>query len=300
MDTLSQTSEAILTKFQYPLPQYVLGCLPALAVIGEIPTRGLWPKIQWIFRCLGLLDKEYFARGTHSIPFRPVGVHSMKFEPTESQSKAFSEAVAETSVLERLSSLISAYYILVGWAMAILKIVVTQKCNDWPYIPISLTWTLPVIYKRAVYGRLVFKDVTVELNKLGQNDKDEMIIQVSPLEPHDLTKKRVLVAIAAFISIVVPWGAVLTAYFTPPLGFFCRSRFISCYCTIWTFNGIISLILHLRGEVSLRGNRFVHAWFCICGGIVAMFFGCFCLLSDDRNWWVQLFGEGCDTSAGCN
>ncbi|RIB05482.1 hypothetical protein C2G38_2118305 [Gigaspora rosea] len=177
----------------YEIPQYVLACLPVIAIIGAIPTQGLWSKLQWIFRCLGCpfcghfyiccvqndkadlccyyLDKEYFARGTK-----------------------------KASVLERLGSLTSAYYIFLGWAMGISKIIARQRCNDWPYIPISLLWTIPVIYKRAVHGQLVFKDVAVELNDffLKQNER---IIQVVPLKPHELIKKRMRVAITAFLSI---------------------------------------------------------------------------------------------------
>ncbi|RIB06859.1 hypothetical protein C2G38_2115109 [Gigaspora rosea] len=304
MNSTPSASEIFLSG-AYEIPQYVLACLPVIAVIGAIPTQGLWSKLQWIFRCLGCpfcglfyiccvqndkadlccyyLGKEYFARGTKSIPFRPFGLHAMKLEPTDSQLKCFSES----------------YYIFLGWAMGISKIIARQRCNDWPYIPISLLWTIPVIYKRAVHGRLVFKDVAVELNDffLKQNER---IIQVVPLKPHELIKKRIRVAITAFLSIAVPWCAVLMAYYTPPKGFFCRSKFILSFCTIWTFNSFLALILHLRGEVNLKGNWIVHVWFCFCGVVVAILLLSFCLLSDVRIWWVQILGKGCDNSYWCS
>ncbi|RIB26009.1 hypothetical protein C2G38_2066099 [Gigaspora rosea] len=318
MSSTPSASEVLLGKLQSQVPQYVLGCLPVIAVIGEIPTRGLWSKLQWIFRCLGCpfsglfyiicvqndkkamcsyyLNKEFFARGADSIPFRPFGQHAMKLDPTDSQLRCFSECFSEASVLERLSSLVSAYYILVGLAIAIYKTGTKLECTDWPYVPITLLWTIPVIYKRVVYGRLVFKDVTLEINKLPE---DERIIQVVHLNSHELIKKRVLVAITAFLSMVVPWSAVIIAYYTPPKGFFCRSKFLSSFCTIWTFNSFLALILHLRGEVSLKGSQIVHVFFCFCGVVVAMFLLSFCLLSDERHWWVKIFGEDCNNSDWC-
>ncbi|CAG8675176.1 6093_t:CDS:1, partial [Acaulospora morrowiae] len=43
----------ILFKLLDPVPQYVLGCLPALAIIGESPANEFTEKITWLLRCLG-------------------------------------------------------------------------------------------------------------------------------------------------------------------------------------------------------------------------------------------------------
>ncbi|CAG8492945.1 1762_t:CDS:1 [Cetraspora pellucida] len=238
MSSLSSASEIFLNKLQHPIPQYVLGCIPVIAIIGANPITGLWTKLQWIFRCLGCpfcgliyvcavsndktdlctywLDKDKFvgvsdgsqgnfiSEGVDPVPFRPVGQYAKKFYPNNQQLRCFDEATSEPSALERLSSLASAYYIFVGWAMSIFKIITLQKCNDWPYIPISLSWTIPVIYKRAMHGRLVFKDVQVELDKLNLNE-NERLIPVKDLNPRELRQRRIFVAITAFISIVVPW-----------------------------------------------------------------------------------------------
>ncbi|CAG8438203.1 5664_t:CDS:2 [Scutellospora calospora] len=218
--------------------------------------------------CTYWLNSEYFAKELKSIPFRPCGLYAMKFKPTEAQLKCFIDCCSEAPLIERLSSLASAYYIFVGIAIGIFKIMARQKCDDWPYIPISLSWTIPVIYKRAVYGRLVFKDVSIELGKL--NNK---IIKVEPLEPPELTKKRLLVGITGFLSIVIPWFSVIIA--------------------------LLALLIHLRGEASLKGHWVAHIWFCFCGIVVGIFLVCFCLLSDQRLWWVNLFGNDCDNSSGC-
>ncbi|CAG8822866.1 29888_t:CDS:2, partial [Gigaspora margarita] len=93
MNSTPSASEIFLGG-AYQIPQYVLACLPVIAVIGAISTQA--------DLCCYYLDKEYFARGTKSIPFRPFGLHAMKLEPTYSQLKCFSECCSEASVLERL------------------------------------------------------------------------------------------------------------------------------------------------------------------------------------------------------
>lgn len=36
-----------------PIPQYVTGCLPALAIIGESPMNSFTKKLAWMLLCLG-------------------------------------------------------------------------------------------------------------------------------------------------------------------------------------------------------------------------------------------------------
>src|SRR5262245_16035825 len=36
-----------------PIPQYVLGCLPAIATVGASPMEGFLSKLMWMMRCLG-------------------------------------------------------------------------------------------------------------------------------------------------------------------------------------------------------------------------------------------------------
>ncbi|RIA81495.1 hypothetical protein C1645_836889 [Glomus cerebriforme] len=35
------------------VPQYVLGCLPAIAMIGASPMDNFLEKLAWVLRCLG-------------------------------------------------------------------------------------------------------------------------------------------------------------------------------------------------------------------------------------------------------
>src|ERR1041384_8111265 len=43
----------LIRKLLEPIPQYVLGCLPAIAIIGESPMTRFTEKLVWVFRCLG-------------------------------------------------------------------------------------------------------------------------------------------------------------------------------------------------------------------------------------------------------
>src|SRR6266496_1673725 len=40
-------------KLLNPIPQYVLGSLPAIAIVGETPREKFAEKIAWVLRCLG-------------------------------------------------------------------------------------------------------------------------------------------------------------------------------------------------------------------------------------------------------
>src|ERR1044072_537051 len=91
-----------------------------------------------------------------SIPFRPFGNFAMRKELTEDQKRQLDECVAEASILERLSSLASAYYIFVGIFSGLFRAMGPCTVEDWPYIPLLFAWTLPVIYIRVTGGKVVF------------------------------------------------------------------------------------------------------------------------------------------------
>ncbi|CAG8709699.1 16391_t:CDS:1, partial [Racocetra fulgida] len=113
-------------------------------------------------RCIFWLLPEYFViKETKTSPeYRPVGFYAMKV--SENQDKALREKIelctAKASVLERFSSLISVYYIIVGIMAGISRVLGTVSCQDWPYIPILLSWTIPALCRRAFSGNLVVKD----------------------------------------------------------------------------------------------------------------------------------------------
>ena len=83
-------------------------------------------------------------------------------------------------------------------------------------------------------------------------------------------KKNIVtrVMLTAIASIVVPWLSVVIAYFTRPVGFYCRSKYLTILCSIWSFNSVLACILHWHGEKSVRGHRMVNGYFTLCGIII--------------------------------
>src|ERR1700722_8698897 len=164
----------LIQTLQEPAPQYVLGCIPAIATVGTAPDSGLGYKMLWIFRCLGcpfsglfyfinishndsiamstywLTSDQFMIRNECGISYRPFGHYAMEIEANDQDEtviKLLNECMAEASVLDRLSSLASAYYILVGIIAGLIKAIHIGPCNeeDWPYLPLALAWTVPAI-----------------------------------------------------------------------------------------------------------------------------------------------------------
>jgi hypothetical protein len=139
----------LINKLKNPVPQYVLGCLPAIATIGASPKEDFIEKLIWVTICLacpftGLfytcnvksnetviywLPKRYFSgKNWEEIPYRPIGHRFMQIEPKD-QLNYFEDCVANASVLERLSSLASAYYIIIGIIAGIVRALGSQEPN---------------------------------------------------------------------------------------------------------------------------------------------------------------------------
>jgi hypothetical protein len=72
-----------------------------------------------------------------AIRFRPFGHHAMLKKLTNKQKEQLDECIAEASILERLSSLASAYYIFVGIFSGIFR--AFGPCT-MPYIPLLFAW----------------------------------------------------------------------------------------------------------------------------------------------------------------
>src|SRR6266542_5177382 len=128
-------------KLLNPIPQYVLGSLPAIAIVGETPREKFAEKIAWVLRCLGCpftglfyscnvgsaktdkclywLPSDYFNTENNidgqpvlsELKFRPIGIHTKTASQNELQriDVEIRRCTARASVLERLSSLVSAY-----------------------------------------------------------------------------------------------------------------------------------------------------------------------------------------------
>jgi hypothetical protein len=312
-----ESLQRLIVKLQNLVPQYVLGTLPAVATIGATPVEGLISKLFWMFRCLscpftglfyfcniGNVDRAMNAYWLDSVNFveikgddvkyRPIGHHSMelvKSSITLNQKDYMKECIAEASVLDRLSSLASAYYIMIGIFAGIVRVVRPCLSGDWPYIPLSLAWTFPAIYVRVVGGRLVFRNPKKFL-------VDDRII-VKKLDDDELHDKKVRTFLTALFSIAIPWISVLLAFSTPPRGCGCRCKYISLLCGIWTLNSFMGYLSHVKGEKTVNGNRILHCWFVFSGFIVAGLFLLLGLLSNERTWWMSVLGPKCDVSTTC-
>ncbi|CAI2179908.1 5043_t:CDS:2 [Funneliformis geosporum] len=178
----------LIRNLQEPIPQYVLGCIPAIATIGVAPWDDFMDKTIWLIRCLGcpftglfytccvksdvtslcaywLPSKCFISIDNHTkIVCRPFGVHAKFIE----HKKIMKKCVAKASVLERLSSLVSLYYIMIGIVSGIYRVAGPTICDeDWPSIPLALSWTIPAIYRRTIRNNLVAFDPEKKLrNKL--------------------------------------------------------------------------------------------------------------------------------------
>ncbi|CAG8675102.1 7983_t:CDS:2, partial [Racocetra fulgida] len=204
----------VIRRIQYPIPQFALGSLPAIATVGTTPHNGLLAKIMWFMRSLEDEDTiriEIEDENESALFIRPVGHHAMKIEPDEEQKSVINNWVSEASLLDRLSSIVSAYYILVGIFAGITKAagpcMTDNSLQDWPYIPLLLIWTLSAIYVRIMKGRVVNK-------VLSENLKSKIIVK--NYTSGEIITIRAHAAITALASIALPWLAVIIAYFTRP------------------------------------------------------------------------------------
>ncbi|CAG8500334.1 7087_t:CDS:1 [Ambispora gerdemannii] len=331
----------VILKLQDPVPQYVLGCLPAIATIGAAPKKSFISKLFWVFRCLGCpfiglfytcnvkidettlywLNKSCFKKvyegnvegqivAEEEIPHRPFGHHAMMVihknsthsnpivlerlnecaASNDTVLKRLDECVADASVLERLSSSFSAYYIFVGILAGITRVIGPRTCEDWPYIPLTLSWTLPAIYRRTVRGKLVVKD--------PERLKNTVIYVESFAKGNEEHHTRVV--LTALASIIVPWISILLAYFTPPIGYFCRSKYLTVICSVWSFNNILAYIHHWLEDKYELLDTIIRVWFNLCGVFVVVAFFLLALLANENKWWVDLFGPSCDVSDTCS
>ncbi|CAG8745241.1 23863_t:CDS:1, partial [Dentiscutata erythropus] len=316
---MSPLNDSLIGFIQNPIPQYVLVCLPAAATIGTSPYSSLKKKMFWLLRCLGcpftglfyscntadntitkciywLSSKHFRTKGeeSNSSPFcRPVGHFSMIVDPTEEQKERMGHCVSNPTLLERISSGVSFYYICAGMFVGISRIIGPCSEEDWPYIPLALAWTLPAVVKRIRGAKIVIKDPRKEL----QENEQILVFKHPETDVDDKNNTDAHVFITALASIVIPWIVVLLAYFTAPIGFGCRAKFLSILCTIWTINSTIAYLYHMFGkEKYVSGSRVINGIFCASGCIISILLFILGLLSYSTSWWTSLFGQICDIS----
>ncbi|CAG8596776.1 4746_t:CDS:2 [Funneliformis mosseae] len=216
------------------LPEYVVSSLSAIAIMGDSPY-GLDEKIMWFFRCFGCPFDGLF----HSLN---VGGKKESCCFWLSRSYFLEEGTdAKLPVLERVSLLITSYYIIVGVIEGFSMMKGTIVCKDWAYLPLLFSWTLLSIWKRGIYGIQVVKDPKdffKNIEIVENNLKDKLLL-------------RAKVTITALFSIVYPWVTVLIVYLTPPVGYYCRSKYVTIICSIWSFNSVLAICCHIIGESDL-------------------------------------------------
>ncbi|CAG8708869.1 1975_t:CDS:1 [Funneliformis caledonium] len=296
-----------------PIPQYVIGVFPGIAINGDAPMEKLTEKLGWVLRCLGCpftgtfyacnigtgkkaiciywISSDKFIQQNQHLSRRPIGIHTM--EITELDKGTFRQCTGRASVLDRISSLVSVYFIVVGVIAGLSRLHKPpneEPCEDWPYIPILLFWTIPATIKRACWGNLIFKDP----NQIFRVNE----ITVQDIGPNRKNHLKVTVTLTAFVSIFLPWITVFLAYHTPPIGYFCRSKYLTIVCAIWSFNSLIAYIVHLKGERHVS-DWFFHVWFALCGFVVALLLLVLCILTEFNDLWVRYFGDSCDISSSC-
>nr|CAG8659259.1 8295_t:CDS:1 [Entrophospora candida] len=329
----------IIPKLQEPMPQYISGLIPVIVILGTSPFKDLIDKLIWVFRCLGSpftglfyylvigadrvemciywLPEEYFVTTEgNNLDFHPVGLHAKNMLITLEQKKIMKQCTANASVMDRLSSLASAYYIIVGIISGIYSATGPCTPEDWPSLTLSFLWTVPVIVKRTFRREIVVKDPKIKLEKLKvhlirvlEENEDIEAIKNEFVERGEKTTekkvdkryKKLMFIITTLFSVVFPWVSVVMAFFTPPIGFFCRSKFLAGLCTLWTFNSLLECIYHINfGYGFLKGKKtkkIIHVYFVSSGIAVTLLLILLIVLINESPLWVKMFGDECITTS---
>src|SRR5437016_1469856 len=188
------------------VPQYVLGVLPAIAIVGSSPEDGLMSKLQYLICSLGApfqglfcyinikndklkmsaywLEPGNFELYGQSPDYKPFGCHAKRIKRenlTPEQQKITdecAECAAEASILDRFSSAVSIYYIIVGIVAGLSRVFGPCVREDWPYIPLALAWTLPAVFKRIWGGIMIVHDPKKRFPIDENNENNNRTIEV--------------------------------------------------------------------------------------------------------------------------
>src|SRR5256885_3936401 len=138
------------------------------------------------------ITKQWLHTGSHQpvlpkkngedIRYRPFGYHAMELLPTLEQTIIIDECVVISPILEQFSSIASAWYVFSGIVIGIMMVSMPCVRGDWPLISLALAWTVPAIYVRIVYKKVVIKSP----KKLFEHDR----IEVKELNPEKLNVQK--------------------------------------------------------------------------------------------------------------
>src|SRR5205809_784451 len=134
----SEVFPQVIHKLLDPIPQHVLGCLPALILIGASPTSKFAKKLAWVFRCIGCpftglfyslnigskseslciywLSSDHFIIDERQAKVRPFGIHVSILSNIQEHNieRCVERCTARASVLEIIVSFVSGYYIIIS------------------------------------------------------------------------------------------------------------------------------------------------------------------------------------------
>ncbi|CAG8596774.1 1_t:CDS:2 [Paraglomus occultum] len=85
-------------------------------------------------------------------------VKSLDFSEVPDIRKRLTECIANISFLDYSSCYVAAYFIFVGILTSIYRAVGPCQEQDWPAIPLLLSWTLPILFFRIRKGKVVVKN----------------------------------------------------------------------------------------------------------------------------------------------
>ncbi|CAG8563163.1 6067_t:CDS:1 [Paraglomus brasilianum] len=308
---------------QNPIPLYLLGAIPALFVAGHAPFSTLTSKFLHILVCLGCpftplfyflhveagvsqdgvdncaywlpAAKFEYRDGENGVVRRwPFGfkTKSLDFTRIPDIKARLAECLAKISFLDIFACFVSSYFIFVGIIIGIYRALGPCQEQDWPAIPLLLSWTLPILAVRVFKGKAVVKDPEEAL---------EPIRGYISLNNNGNKKPRDILGTVLFTllgSIAVNWAVVILTYYTKPQGFGCRSLGLSVVAGVWSFNSILSFIYYylLNNPPPGVDESPIYLWLCTCGIMTLGFFIFFGVISNNPEWWVAMFGNSCDAS----
>nr|CAG8511159.1 13965_t:CDS:2 [Entrophospora candida] len=225
-------SQEVIGKLQEPMPQYVLGLIPVIVTLGAAPFESLIDKLAWIFKCIstpytGLfyyfnikddpvemciywLPEEYFVTTNgRTLDLQPVGLHSKVMLITSEQKEILKNCTAKASVLDRLSSLASGYYIIVGIILGISSMAGQCINGNWSFLTGAFLWSIPVIVRRTFgTGILVVKDPKIELRghliRVLEENEDMENIELAIQDENSVDKEN------------LEWSGLVLTYMQKP------------------------------------------------------------------------------------